>query len=888
MIETVEKKSSSKIWSFFKWTGITLTGIALLLSLVVYLLRDKVVHIVVTELNKTLTVPVQVADIDLRFWSSFPNLSVDFDEVLIRESNPSTQTPDTLLYTERIRLKFNPIQILKKNYSVQEIQLYPGIAKVRMFADRSVNYDILKKDSVATNSNFSFNLAAVRMDNFRVRYTHEPSEQHYQLMVEDAQLSGDFNQKTTSLALEIQAAVEKASVEGVPLIAQSSLQSTLQVLVNSHLGTVDIPNAQVRISELPFLLDLHAKEGGLDFTLTSNKVQLTDIAKCIQHASTQKIKELKGSGQLNFHLQFSQKQSTSPTILAQFNLQNGRLVEPLTNLPLNQLYLKGLFAKNHPRYEDQLHIEDLRFRTSTGPFGGNMKMTHFSKPQIVGSAHGIINLDVLHTLFPIPTLATASGNVALNGDFQVNKSEQGWDLTQCMADCELREVKLQQVEDKRLYDHINGHVVINQERADIDHFRLTVNQSDVSAKGSLESINHYLKKTGKLQVNMQLTSAFLDVQDLSSTEKSEEIANGRNFILPSDISGQIRLLCNQLKYEQHSFRQLSSNVEIGSRLLNFNDLELTNSAARIEGKVSISEKSPEVFTIQTAAHTDRLSFQPLFKEWNNFDQNVISSEQIQGFAKVNLNLTAPFDLRTGIKKNDIVAKIKLVVEDGKLSNVQAFKAITQSLRSSKMVHLALKQRNIETLEKNLLNLSFDRLENEFEIKNSQIILPKMLISNNALDVNLVGTHGFDNQVDYRFDFRFRELKSQDRRTEFGEVVDDGTGVRLFVHLFGPLDDPTIEWDKSAQKQLVKENFEQEKQTAKSILKSELGLYKKDTTVAVYVAPKENKVRVEVTSSLDTPEAEVSPKPEGKVQKTFSKWKEEAEKKKKSSTTLEGF
>ncbi len=146
----------------------------------------------------------------------------------------------------------------------------------------------------------------------------------------------------------------------------------------------------------------------------------------------------------------------------------------------------------------------------------------------------------------------------------------------------------------------------------------------------------------------------------------------------------------------------------------------------------------------------------------------------------------------------------------------------------------LKKREIEALDGKLNNISFETLENTIFIKNSTIRIPSMVIESSALDITTEGSHTFNNYIDYKFSFRFRELKSVKDESEFGEVVDDGTGVRVWVRMFGPLDNPTIEWDKQSKKEQAKENRQEAKNEAFSILKTEFGFKKNDTTVKQYI------------------------------------------------------
>ncbi|MFN5634129.1 MAG: hypothetical protein ACK49D_05605, partial [Flavobacteriia bacterium] len=133
-------------------------------------------------------------------------------------------------------------------------------------------------------------------------------------------------------------------------------------------------------------------------------------------------------------------------------------------------------------------------------------------------------------------------------------------------------------------------------------------------------------------------------------------------------------------------------------------------------------------------------------------------------------------------------------------------------------------------------------------------------------------------------FRFRDLKEKTTESEFGEEVDDGTGMKVYMRMYGDLDNPTIEWDETARKQQAAENRAAEKETVKSMLKTEFGFFKSDSTVKTYqqkVLPKEE-LRIEMTPSnskqtdTEKPVEKKKQKSSAKQNKTVNGWKKESE------------
>jgi len=156
-----------------------------------------------------------------------------------------------------------------------------------------------------------------------------------------------------------------------------------------------------------------------------------------------------------------------------------------------------------------------------------------------------------------------------------------------------------------------------------------------------------------------------------------------------------------------------------------------------------------------------------------------------------------------------------------------------------------------------------------------------------MDVDFFGWHDFDNNIEYHFSFRFRQLKSKPEYTEFGRIEDDGLGLVIYLTMSGNIDDPEFSLDKDERKNDMKETINLEKETVKSILKTDFGLFKKDSTVQKVAV--DNKKEVEFIyyeSDIEAPAQDsiaIKKKQKGRLGKLIEGVKEDAEKEKQKAT-----
>lgn len=130
---------------------------------------------------------------DLVFWSSFPNLSVDFEHLFIQESLPNAQASDTLFYTEQLRLTFNPWDIYQGKYHVKQVKVSPGKLSIRYDALGKENFDIFKPSPSKTKTDFNLTLKEVKIDGLRFIYNNVSSKQYLSSTFDNARIKGDFS-----------------------------------------------------------------------------------------------------------------------------------------------------------------------------------------------------------------------------------------------------------------------------------------------------------------------------------------------------------------------------------------------------------------------------------------------------------------------------------------------------------------------------------------------------------------------------------------------------------------------------------------------------------------------------------------------------------------------
>lgn len=889
-----------RIIKIAKWFFGTILSLFLLISLLLYIYKDDICQAAIDEANKHLKAKVTVSEVELTFWSTFPNLSIDFKNVYVQDPRDGSTSRDTLLYTDLIRCKVNPFDIWREKYKVKSLEIHPGVLNLHVDTAGNNNYDIFKEPEESGDSeSFDFELKDVQFKKFRFNYINDATAQEYRTYVRKMSLEGNLSQDVFTAAAKSDMKIIAAKSGNLTLVSNKPAKLGIGVKVNTKDRTVEIPKSTIKVANLPFNFEGKVDTVGFSFQLAGKNIGIEDAANNLAMEETKDIKAFSGTGTLLFDLKVNGKnEATTPVeITCDFGVEKGSLRDPNSGVSLKELSLKGAYSNVGGPEKEFVSLKDIGFQTQGGPFKANLKITEFEAPLFKGNAVGLINLSVVRSLFKLTDFEQLKGTVDVSSRFAVKThhqedESQTYEIKKCEGEVVFNKVKAQLVDDKRMYRDIEGRVFLRNDRVGLDEITLRIGSSDFAVDGVFKGVSKYFAKTGNLVADVDIDSDKIILEDLGSDSKEDKLQHGREYILPIDIEGKAYLDVKVLRYDKHNFMNLRGNMNIKDRVIHFPKVKVSNGGADASGWVRISEDRPEIFNISSHIVSNNISFQKLFKEWDNFEQDVIKSRNITGTAKVSLEFSAPFDLRSGIIMNAIEATAGITIENGRLKNVQAFREITQSLNEMASARMAIGKENIKMFEQKLLDLKFDRLENTLVIRNGVIIMPNMSVKSSALDLEISGKHTFKNQIDYRFGFRFRDLK-QAETSEFGVIRDDGTGKHVFMRMYGDLYDPNFEWDSAANKEYKKEQRQKAVDDARSIFKSEFGLFKNDTTVQEYVKEPLEREKIEIiinpTENNDEHIEETQPKPDGKAKKWLKRKQEEMKKEKGGGEELEiGF
>jgi hypothetical protein len=869
-------------WLFF--VTLFLVTIATIL-LKIY--EDDIEQYAIEEINQHLKTKVIVQDIDLTFIRNFPYASIDFQKVLINDAYVSIKSDDTLFYANHLYLNFNIWDVISENYTVKNVKTEDGVLKIKTAKNGDVNYLITKpaNDSIQSD-HFKFKLDLLKAKNLKLEYANIATQQFYKINIKKGVFEGDFSDTDYLLKVKSDLYLEKIKTNSFSLIKHKNAHLDLNLHINTIKDMYVFKQGDLTIEKMPFQVKGVVTSKDIDLKIKGDDIDLDDLSKTILNQNIERMNDYEGYGLVNFQADIVGVLSKTimPSITADFSIHNGKITKKDNGLSLTEINLVGHYKNNQPNRAELLGFETLSFKLLQSSFNGNTTIIDFNTPTFIGDIDAHIDLASFHQFFNFTNVEVLSGKIALKSSYSISFPDieyhpNQFNLSQIKGSMNLNNVNFKAVESELYLSAISADILLQDNDMATKNFTFKLGKSDFLLNGAFKNIVPFIEGNSDLGIIGTVESNLIDVNGFLRNDptKTDEKSVQSPFELPSYINLNIDLDVKRLLWDNHEFSSIYGKFIMHNQTAQVKEFSLQTLNGNVSGHLQLETLNEQRLNLlEGRLKVMGINVKQLFAEWNNFDQKIVTDQNLSGDLSGDFDLLLVFDDYLNFLEDKMFVKSNLNIKNGALDNVETMLEITEYMRTNKALKIAL-NKHIDHFEDKIIHLKFSELNNTITIKERKIIIPKMLIQTNALDVEFSGWHDFENNIEYHFSFRFRDLKTIPEYTEFGKIEDDGLGWRVYITMTGNIDNPIYSLDKSEMKANLKESVAAEKQDIKSILKTEFGMFKKDSTIKA----KQIKSKSEAVEFIIYDEEEqidslpIKSKNKKKTNKFFDKLKQDA-------------
>ena len=792
------------LWSLL----IGFTVIFLGFGLFLFLNKDFIKNQTISALNSQLDALVAVnGDIDLIFFSTFPEIYLSFDNVIIEDK---LRMNDTLASIGNLSLTLNPLSILKKNYTIEGIIARDGFLHLYIDEKGLTNYNILKASEQENKSSNILKLKKIYLSNINIDYLDKSENTLVQVFSKSTTIAGSFYDEDFDLIIDMKLLSKKIRIDQANLLEGKNIEGKLKLKYTGKNACIIFDDNDVSIENNIFKLEgsICSKTSLLSLVAKAEGDDLKNALGLIPNEWFNSS-VVKGTGKykLNASIKGSFK---DPIINLDFEINKGNLNLAEQDLNLQNLSVNGRYS-NASNKGGSLVINSFATTIGASNLTGNFSIPKLDDLLISAQLDGKLDYVLLNKYLPevYKLNAGSLGFSNLNLSIYQNKSDSLWSLKKIEGSISLDNLN-GEITSLGLPFKCTGLLTGKENYLIASNINVLIGRNHLNFDGQLRNLlglilNKNNPEAFDLGINGKISTTYFNLNDFIPKENSSFSSSNKAPSLPP-INGSLSIDIQKFIYQKLEM----SNVKIKAYAENTRYKFDVEQAQTLGGSVQgflITEIKETDFEVNLNCIVNKINIQKMFEAFDNFGQESMGSQNVKGTLQSELRMSATWKNFTEFDSKSFLMQSHIELLNGELINFSPLLSLAGKLE-------------IEQLE----HLYFTDLNTTISIENEVIHMPMTEIQSNLLSLKVGGTHTFNNDLNYILVLNLKNLlaaKFKKKKTTENDYVNDVQGgINLYIKMTGTVDNPIISFDKSSVKDKIKNDFKEEKQEFKNLFKKE--------------------------------------------------------------------
>lgn len=739
-----------------------IVGIVLLLLIVAafaipYLFEDQIKAKIAKSINESVDAKVAFADADLSLFKSFPQANVSISKLSIINKAPFEG--DTLVSFEELNLKMSIKELFKGDdeaMNIEAVSSKNGLVNIIFNKDGIGNFDIAlknqeKKADDGKSKPLALKIKEYEVENFKFKYFDERSKIKMVLDSINHSGSGDFANEVLDLDTKTTANV---SLD----MDKMNYMKNVKISLDAVLG-IDLKNSKytfkenkAKINELPLEFNgfIQILEAGQQYDLTfkTPTSSFKNFLGLIPAAYASKLDNVKTTG--DFTIAGFAKGMLTDTTVPKFNIaiasnnasfQYPDLPKSVKNIVIDTKIINETGLMN----DTYVNLDKLSFSIDQDVFNAKANIKNVAENALVdASLKGTINLANLSKAYPIkldkPLSGILKADVTTKFDMKSVETSQYQNINNA-GTMSLSGFKYTDENGKGM--NINSAMVtFNPSRVNLQEFKATTGKSDINVTGVLDNFYGFVFRNQELKGNFNLNSNQIAVDDFMTTSepaKTDKTQTKKTeaMKIPAFLNVSLTANANTVLYDNLTLKNVTGKLIVKDQKVTMQNVKTNIFGGQIglNGNVSTKEKTPKF----------------------NMDLNLNSVDIAQSFTQldmlkkiapiagiINGKLNSTIKLSGNLDPNEMTPQLNTLTGDllGQL--------LSTTINSSNSTLLTALTSNIKFLDLKKVNLN--DLKAAVTFKDGKVNVKPFDIKYQDIKVNVGGTHGFDQTMNYNLKF----------------------------------------------------------------------------------------------------------------------------------------
>jgi hypothetical protein len=736
-----------------KITGITLLVVLIGLVAAPFLFKDKIKELIAKTLNESVDAKIAFEDVDLSLLKSFPQANVTIDKLSIINKAPFEG--DTLFYSDETNLKMSIKELFKdatETINLKSISAENAIVNIIFNKDGVGNFDIaLKDDSQAKDSDskpFALNIQDYKVENLRFMYLDQSSDM--KMILDSINHTGKGNFAAQKLDLDTKTTA-KLSFE----MEKNKLMNNVAITLDAVLGIdmekmkFDFKDNVALINQLPLKFNgfLQMIDDGQLYDLTFNTPtsSFKNFLGLIPAAYSGDINKVQTSGDFTVSGKIKGKltEKTIPAFDLKIASNNAMFKYPHLPKAVKNIVIDTHIVNETGLMNDTyVNLNRLSFSIDQDVFNIKATVRNFENALVNAELKGTINLANVTKAYPNQLDKPLSGilKAAIVTKFDMKSVETSqYQNIQNSGTMSIAGFNYTGPEMAKPFLINKADITFNTSKIQLNQFDAKTGSSDLNVTGALDNFYGFMFKNQVLKGNFNMSSNRLLVSDFmapTTVTTTEGKKTTEAVKIPSFLDCTINAKASTVVYDNLNLKDVSGSLVIKDEAISLNNLKMGIFGGTIgmNGTVSTKGKVP---TFNMDLGLNKVNITDSFTQLDMLKKIApiagVVAGKLNSTIKLSGNLTQEMTPDLNSLSGDLLGQLlETSVND----------------KNSKLLSSLSSNLNFIKMEK----LNLDGLKAALSFKDGKVNVKPFDIKYQDIKVNVGGTHGFDQNMNYNLKF----------------------------------------------------------------------------------------------------------------------------------------
>jgi len=753
---------------FFKIIGIIFVVLILLLVSIPFLFKNTIKEKIMEKVNESVDAQISFTDFSLSLFKNFPDATVEVGGLKVINNAPFEG--DTLAYVGNFSAKVNLKDILFKKdnepYKLLGFSIADAMVNIRMNEAGKGNFDIAKSTSETPEeepSNVSLDLNEYSIEN--LRFTFKDDSSKMSVIVDSLYHKGKGNFANQVLDLETTTSLKLSfASDGTAFLRNNvvTLDAILGIDLNQQKYTLKDNTLKLNNLELNFdgfvqLLD----DGQLyDLSFKTPKTTFKNCLDLVPAAYTKSIEGVQTTGEFTINGKVAGKYTptTIPKLDIRMLSQDASFKYPSLPKSVKNINIDIKIGNDTEKLEDTyVNINRFAFTIDQDAFSAKALLRNLTGNMLVDAdLKGTINLANIQKAYPVDLDLDLKGilkaDVSTSLDME-SVEKQAYERIRNSGHASLEQFVYSGAGFLQPF-HINkAGLSFNNAKIELTELDAKTGKTDFQIKGNLQNFYGFALRNEVLKGYFSLASNHIEVADFMQTDTPEETPKqeeqkpaeskpattgntaSTSIKIPAFLDCTLDAKAKTVVYDKLLLNNVSGKLIIKDEKVSLQNLQTDIFGGKTAITGDVSTKG-ETSTFAVDLDMSKLNIVESFTQIEMLKHIMPIAKAVEGFFSSKISVTGKLTPELTPDMNSLSGSLSASILDG---HVKSSSPLVSAL-DSQFTQLNLSKMNLKDLK---ANVTFE---------NGRVIVKPFTIKWNNSTINVAGTHGFDQTMDYKLTF----------------------------------------------------------------------------------------------------------------------------------------